>query len=110
VASAGSSAPLAANAEYVSAWQVRKPYHSRLQGSIFTDAGGTIHIQQSSTKDSTGEFVPDVDAEYEVSASDGAAIEETLKCRRWRVRYVNGPGKQTIFRLGISAQPTEPQR
>jgi hypothetical protein len=110
VASVSSSTPLAANAGWASPWQVRLPYHRELQGAVQSDVGGTVFIEQAILQDADGNFIPDISAEYAVTGGVGEGIEETLKCRRWRLRYLNGPGKQTDFRASLSATPTEPPR
>lgn len=101
--SASSSAPLGAGGEWVSGWIRRLPHHKSIEGSVFADKAGTLHIEES--QDGVN---ADVNSEYPVAAADGVGISEDLSCRFWRLRYVNGGTQQGAFRISARATPTSP--
>lgn len=92
-----SSAPLEANAEFISDWERRRPGIRSLFGSVFADKAGILHIEQS--RDGVN---ADVSEPIEVKAGDGQGFTEVLVADFWRVRYTNGGTKQTAFRLAAT--------
>jgi hypothetical protein len=67
---------------------------SRITGTVFADAAGTLYAEQS--PDNTNW---DLSESLSVSSGVGAGFSYELKSRYVRVRYVNGATAQTTFRL-----------
>lgn len=89
----GTNANLAANGVYVSPVYVTDRA-DQISGSVFSDQGGTIFIEQS------GDGLNwDISTDYAVTASDGKGFSEALYMPYVRVRYVNGGTNQGAFRL-----------
>jgi len=90
----GSSTTLDAEAEFESPLGQALSRDTAIVGSVFADKEGVLHIEQGSDGENW-----DVDAEYEIGASDGKGFSETVVARYWRVRFVNGEEKQGAFRI-----------
>jgi len=94
-----SSAPLAAGATWTGQWLPRSEGTYSIEGTVFADVDGTLHIEQSSD----GEHA-DVDTSYEIQGGDGKGFKETLVGRFWRLRFVNGAADQKTFRVSGAAR------
>lgn len=92
---ASTSIPLAANGTYTSSTESTS-YTGRIVGTVFADAAGTLIIEQS--PDSTNWDLQD---SYSVQANVGLGFSVEKVASYARVRYVNGPTAQTVFRLYI---------
>jgi hypothetical protein len=64
--------------------------------SVFADQAGTLYIEQSPNNTNW-----DVSEAISVSANVGQGIIREIAARYVRVRYVNGPAAQTVFRLYV---------
>lgn len=92
---ASTSIPLAANGTYTSSTESTS-YTGRIVGTVFADVGGTLIIEQS--PDNTNWDLQD---SYSVQANVGLGFSVEKVASYARVRYVNGPTAQTVFRLYI---------
>lgn len=107
------STPLLANAVWTSG--IIEPRGAdRLTGSVFADQNGTLWIEQAgdlvygpvTTLGQPGAVTADWDIQtnYQVTAGDGEGISEEILLPFVRIRFVNGPVNQTVFRLRAQTQ------
>ena len=92
---AATSVPLGANETFVSVAEEVLAY-SKITGTIFSDQPGTFYAEQS--PDGTNwDYVKS----YSYSANEKFGFSYDLISRYVRVRFVNGPNPQTVFRLYV---------
>lgn len=90
----GSFTPVTAGQTYASRW-VNADIYSQISGSVFTDQGATLFIEQSGDANHA-----DVSASYTVTASSGEGYLENLVLPYVRLRLTNTAGSnQTVLRL-----------
>lgn len=85
--------PLAANAS-TTIGPVLADRADRVVGSVFADQAGTLYIEQSFDQTNW-----DISTNITVTASDGSGFSEELVAPYVRLRYANGAGAQTAFRV-----------
>lgn len=85
------------NAEEYTSEAVLRDRHQRVEGTVFADQIGTLHVEQSI--DGTNW---DLDNSNSIVADTGEVVQVDLVAPYWRLRYVNGATPQTEFRLGAS--------
>lgn len=93
------SLPLAASGTWTGGWLARTEGTYSIEGTVFADVDGTLHIEQSSDGANA-----DVDTSYEIKGSDGKGFKEALVGRFWRLRFVNGAKEQKAFRISGTAR------
>lgn len=87
--------PLALNATYTSAVSnINRA--TQITGSVYADQPGTLYIDQGG--DGTN-F--DCVTQYYLDGLSTTVVDIDIICQYLRVRYVNGPTPQTVFRLYI---------
>lgn len=89
---ASTTTPLGANDQVVLDLFANR--EDNIVGSVYADQPGTIFIEQSADGQNW-----DISSEYTIAADDGKGFGESVVFSHARVRYVNGPTDQGVFRL-----------
>jgi len=88
-----SAAPLGATATYTSGIFLTQGF-ARIIGSVFANVAGTLNIDQSPDGQNW-----DATNTIAVTAATATPVSVEIVCPFARLRYVNGAGAQTTFRL-----------